>query len=98
MPSHFHEPPGASAYEQEKAFDELRATIQKKTELIAQYDSAVSNKSNINSWLDERQDYTPDPEEWQQPPADDLVGNAIYAVYAKGYAKREYGSSRSPSA
>mgnify|MGYP003334625130 CR=1 FL=1 len=44
-----------------KLFFQLTADVQKKTELIAQYDSAASNKSSINFWLDEQQDLTPEP-------------------------------------
>ena len=92
MTSHLHEPkPGSGLEEQEHAFVKLRADVQKKTELISQYDSAVSGKSNLNSWFEDQGSGTSadaqDDEEWQQPPADDILGNAIYAVYSKGYRK-----------
>ena len=79
MTPHLHEPkPGSGLEEQEYAFIQVRADVQKKTELISQYDSAVANKSNLNSWFEDQGDHVNETEEWQQPPADDIVGNAVY--------------------
>ena len=97
-------PPNASAQEQDAAYMQLRSMLQKRTELIAQYEalhpSRGPNINNVGNGDASDPASKPD-EEFPQPQSDDVVGNTFYAVYQTGFRKGKgggKGKAGSPSA
>ena len=90
MNVHLVEPtPGASPYEQELAFAQLRSRVRKQTELIAQFERIIhpvktAETNVLNSASPWEFAESGDDILFPEPAADDIEGQELYAVYQKG--------------
>ena len=87
--------PGAFQEEQDWAFQQFRYKIQTRTELLAQYDALPMSKP-LNHLAGELAaggagEDTPNLDLFPEPAPDDVAGQALYAVYKKGFFKSKCG-------
>ena len=93
MSMHWLEPPpGANQEQQDSAYFRLRDHIQKTTELLSQYNNLGKSKSDgpINH-VDVDPHNDTNPPDYPEPSPDDVVGQALFAVYKKGWNRGKGG-------
>ena len=91
-------PPGANQEQQDSAYFRLRDHIQKTTELLSQYSKLGKSKSDgpINH-VDPDPNDQPNPPDYPEPAADDVVGQALFAVCKKGWNRGKGGGKSGSS-